>query len=137
MAMARQLAHNIEEKQRTTDIHIFEDVDFSGMMVPKKILNGLHLSGFKKPSPIQLKAIPLGRIGFGKFENPSLALSRPYVGLAFDDFLRILPGQRSSASFHMLVYIAHCYGQGILLITHLVLDWGLWSCFVLSCVQIW
>jgi hypothetical protein len=36
------------------------------MLLSDVTLKGLHKSGFRKPSPIQLKAIPLGRCGFGK-----------------------------------------------------------------------
>ncbi|KYM93324.1 putative ATP-dependent RNA helicase DDX20 [Atta colombica] len=34
------------------------------MKLPRDILDGLMSAGFQKPSPIQLKAIPLGRYGF-------------------------------------------------------------------------
>ncbi|KAJ9599213.1 hypothetical protein L9F63_010297, partial [Diploptera punctata] len=62
--MARQTAHNLEDKPRTQDVFVNEDVDFTGMLLSESILEGLHKSGFIKPSPIQLKAIPLGRCGF-------------------------------------------------------------------------
>lgn len=61
------VAHNYEEKQRTEDVQVQENVDFSAMLLSNKILTGLRNCGFKKPSPIQLKAIPMGRCGFGKF----------------------------------------------------------------------
>jgi hypothetical protein len=53
-------------KPRTVDVVIHEDVEFSGMLLSELTLRGLYKSGFRKPSPIQLKAIPLGRCGFGK-----------------------------------------------------------------------
>ncbi|CAG2058380.1 unnamed protein product, partial [Timema podura] len=60
---SRKTAHSLASKPRTKDIFINEDIDFSGMMLSGHVLKGLHKSGFKKPSPIQLKAIPLGRCG--------------------------------------------------------------------------
>lgn len=63
------MAHNIDDKERTDDIQITENVDFEAMLLSEKILLGLQKNGFKKPSPIQLKAIPLGRCGFGKYIN--------------------------------------------------------------------
>ncbi|XP_076245512.1 uncharacterized protein LOC143186030 [Calliopsis andreniformis] len=57
-------AHDIYKKPRTKDIKIQEDVTFFQMGFSQKILDGLSICGFQKPSPIQLKAIPLGRCGF-------------------------------------------------------------------------
>ncbi|XP_046426261.1 uncharacterized protein LOC124182713 [Neodiprion fabricii] len=62
--MSRQTAHEIGSKPRTTDIEIQEDVTFFQMAVSQRVLDGLTNAGFQKPSPIQLKAIPLGRCGF-------------------------------------------------------------------------
>ncbi|XP_044735703.1 probable ATP-dependent RNA helicase ddx20 [Chrysoperla carnea] len=62
--MFKSLAHNIDDKQRTNDVYISENVDFAGMLLSPDILNGLNAAGFKKPSPIQLKAIPLAMCGF-------------------------------------------------------------------------
>jgi ATP-dependent RNA helicase DDX20 len=64
--MAHQTAHILEDKPRTQDVFISEDIDFTGMLLSELTLKGLHKSGFRKPSPIQLKAVPLGRCGFGK-----------------------------------------------------------------------
>jgi ATP-dependent RNA helicase DDX20 len=64
--MAHQIAHVLEDKPRTQDVFINEDIDFTGMLLSELTLKGLHKSGFRKPSPIQLKALPLGRCGFGK-----------------------------------------------------------------------
>ncbi|XP_014665154.1 PREDICTED: uncharacterized protein LOC106807357 [Priapulus caudatus] len=57
------IAHNIGKKVRTNDIHITEHVDFAGLLLSGSVQNGLRTAGFKRPSPIQLKAIPLGRCG--------------------------------------------------------------------------
>ncbi|XP_046397441.1 probable ATP-dependent RNA helicase DDX20 [Ischnura elegans] len=61
--MASKLGHDTK-KERTEDVLILEDIDFAGMLLPENILLGLSANGFKRPSPIQLKAIPLGRCGF-------------------------------------------------------------------------
>ncbi|XP_076622916.1 uncharacterized protein LOC143342678 [Colletes latitarsis] len=61
--MSHIKAHDIYKKPRTEDIKIQEDVTFFQMGVSQKILDGLAFCGFQKPSPIQLKAIPLGRCG--------------------------------------------------------------------------
>ncbi|XP_046993075.1 probable ATP-dependent RNA helicase DDX27 [Schistocerca americana] len=62
--MVKQVAHDVEAKERTKDIYISEDVSFNGLLLSQKVLDGLRKCGFKRPSPIQLKAVPLGRCGF-------------------------------------------------------------------------
>ncbi|XP_033221501.1 ATP-dependent RNA helicase dbp-4-like isoform X2 [Belonocnema kinseyi] len=57
-------AHNIDDNLRTSDIKISQDVTFFQMGLSQEILDGLLCCGFQRPSPIQLKAIPLGRCGF-------------------------------------------------------------------------
>ncbi|XP_070559652.1 uncharacterized protein [Ptychodera flava] len=56
-------AHNIHERQRTTDVLVRENVDFAGLLLTDVVQRGLANAGFERPSPIQLKAIPLGRCG--------------------------------------------------------------------------
>ena len=62
------VAHKFAEKARTNDVLISETIDFSGLLLSAPVLHGLKNSGFERPSPIQLKAIPLGRCGLGKEE---------------------------------------------------------------------
>jgi ATP-dependent RNA helicase DDX20 len=57
----------IKTKLRTKDIELDESVEFSDMNLSKEIQLGLKQTGFIKPSPIQLKAIPLGKLGLGNF----------------------------------------------------------------------
>lgn len=64
--MPTTIAHDYDDRTRTTDVKTGEEISFRELMIPDKILNGLEMCGFRKPSPIQLKAIPLGRCGFGK-----------------------------------------------------------------------
>lgn len=57
------VAHHLEEKERTRDIEIDENLTFSDLLLSEAVLCGLHAAGFRRPSPIQLAAIPLGRCG--------------------------------------------------------------------------
>jgi len=63
---ANLTAHRWDITPRTDDVHHVEKVSFAALHVRDEILRGLQRSGFERPSPIQLKAIPLGRCGFGK-----------------------------------------------------------------------
>lgn len=57
-----------EEKiNRTKDVEIEDNISFAEMMLSDPVLIGLTKNNFKHPSPIQLKAIPLGRCGMGKY----------------------------------------------------------------------
>jgi len=58
-------AHAWDITPRTDDVHITEDVTFAGLLLSEPVLQGLKHSGFDRPSPIQIRAIPLGRCGFG------------------------------------------------------------------------
>ncbi|VVD03162.1 unnamed protein product [Leptidea sinapis] len=55
------LAHNLEH--RTQDVQISQEITFDNMMLSTEVLQGLALSGFHKPSPIQLLGIPIGKLG--------------------------------------------------------------------------
>ncbi|ESO82336.1 hypothetical protein LOTGIDRAFT_223393 [Lottia gigantea] len=57
------VAHKINSKKRTQDVLMSENVDFAGLLLSEPVQRGLLAAGFEKPSPIQLKAIPLGRCG--------------------------------------------------------------------------
>ncbi|KAL1269806.1 hypothetical protein QQF64_032095 [Cirrhinus molitorella] len=56
-------AHELQSRTRTDDVLINGGVEFSSLLLSKPVLEGLSASGFQRPSPIQLKAIPLGRCG--------------------------------------------------------------------------
>lgn len=68
--MSQNVAHDFKTKSRTGDVLITENVDFAGLLLSDRVLGGLSRSGFKKPSPIQLKAIPIGRCGLGTYILP-------------------------------------------------------------------
>jgi ATP-dependent RNA helicase DDX20 len=49
--------------KRSGDVRIEEDVEFDALINNKDLLKGIKASGYDRPSTIQLKAIPLGRLG--------------------------------------------------------------------------
>nr|XP_055023856.1 probable ATP-dependent RNA helicase DDX20 [Misgurnus anguillicaudatus] len=63
MATSMRAAHELQTRTRTDDVQSNGGVEFSSLLLSKPVLEGLAASGFQKPSPIQLKAIPLGRCG--------------------------------------------------------------------------
>ncbi|XP_058792979.1 probable ATP-dependent RNA helicase DDX20 [Phymastichus coffea] len=62
--MSLSIAHDLSAKERTSDIEVEQNETFSQMGLSQTILDGLSSCGFLIPSPIQLKSIPLGRLGF-------------------------------------------------------------------------
>jgi ATP-dependent RNA helicase DDX20 len=52
-----------ETKQRTADIHVAEEFTFNKFMLSSKLLKTLAKLNFVKPSPIQLKVMPLAKCG--------------------------------------------------------------------------
>nr|CAH7754401.1 unnamed protein product [Callosobruchus chinensis] len=62
--MSGNLAHSLDEGARTRDVLTNEEITFDSLLLPNHIFEGLKQNGFRKPSPIQLKAIPVGRCGF-------------------------------------------------------------------------
>lgn len=54
------------EVQKTEDVEIGANITFNDMMLSESVLAGLNKCNFQKPSPIQLRAIPIGRCGLGK-----------------------------------------------------------------------
>ncbi|KAG8193988.1 hypothetical protein JTE90_013682, partial [Oedothorax gibbosus] len=61
--MPKKTAHVFEDKWRSDDVKQQEAADFSSLLLSERVLLGLKKAGFKKPSPIQLEAIPVGRVG--------------------------------------------------------------------------
>ncbi|XP_003933509.1 putative ATP-dependent RNA helicase DDX20 isoform X1 [Saimiri boliviensis] len=50
-------------RTRTGDVLLAEPADFESLLLSRPVLDGLRAAGFERPSPVQLKAIPLGRCG--------------------------------------------------------------------------
>ncbi|XP_071960533.1 probable ATP-dependent RNA helicase DDX20 [Antedon mediterranea] len=65
MNTGMKTAHDITIRPRTDDVLNEENsnVDFASLLLSRPVLEGLQRTGFHRPSPIQLKAIPLGRCG--------------------------------------------------------------------------
>lgn len=61
-----RIAHDLSDfsKTRSKDVALEEDVTFGDLFLSPNTLLGLERCGFRRPSPIQLKTIPLGRCGF-------------------------------------------------------------------------
>uniref|UniRef100_A0AAY4B9H9 RNA helicase n=1 Tax=Denticeps clupeoides TaxID=299321 RepID=A0AAY4B9H9_9TELE len=62
-APVRKAAHEIDGRKRTDDVLLSDGVEFGSLLLSQPVLEGLSSAGFQRPSPIQLKAIPLGRCG--------------------------------------------------------------------------
>uniref|UniRef100_A0A8C0QXK9 Probable ATP-dependent RNA helicase DDX20 n=1 Tax=Canis lupus dingo TaxID=286419 RepID=A0A8C0QXK9_CANLU len=57
-------AHDVGgPRARTGDVLLAEPADFESLLLSRPVLDGLRAAGFERPSPVQLKAIPLGRCG--------------------------------------------------------------------------
>ncbi|XP_021494458.1 probable ATP-dependent RNA helicase DDX20 [Meriones unguiculatus] len=57
-------AHDLAgPRTRTGDVVLAEPADFESLLLSRPVLEGLRAAGFERPSPVQLKAIPLGRCG--------------------------------------------------------------------------
>lgn len=67
--MSKLLGHSTTDTDRTEDVIIKQNTTFESLLLLEKVLKGLKKTGYVKPSPIQLKAIPVGRCGFGKFTS--------------------------------------------------------------------
>lgn len=64
-------AHDINgPRTRTGDVLLAEPGDFESLLLSRPVLEGLRAVGFERPSPVQLKAIPLGRCGLGEGWGP-------------------------------------------------------------------
>ncbi|XP_038604703.1 probable ATP-dependent RNA helicase DDX20 [Tachyglossus aculeatus] len=60
----RRAAHDVRSSRtRTGDALGPEPASFGALLLSGPVLEGLRAAGFERPSPVQLKAIPLGRCG--------------------------------------------------------------------------
>lgn len=63
-----QLAHDVgSDEVRTGDVTVDDDDygDFTTMMLPQPLLEGLASAGYRKPSPVQFYAMPPASMGAG------------------------------------------------------------------------
>lgn len=69
-------SHSLDE-DRTRDVHLDRDYTFEHMLLPEPILRGLSEAGYRHPSLIQKKGIPIGRCGYGM--SPISPLLSPLI----------------------------------------------------------
>uniref|UniRef100_A0A8D3DNW4 RNA helicase n=1 Tax=Scophthalmus maximus TaxID=52904 RepID=A0A8D3DNW4_SCOMX len=120
----RSAAHDIETRKRTDDVLLSEGIDFGALLLSPAVLDGLSASGFQKPSPIQLKAIPLGRCGldlivqaksgtgktcvFATIALDSLVLENPATQV-----LVLAPTREIAVQIHSVVMAIGCAMEGL------------------------
>ncbi|XP_041952879.1 probable ATP-dependent RNA helicase DDX20 [Alosa sapidissima] len=90
----KKAAHEIESRKRTDDVLLSEDIEFSSLLLSPLVLQGLSSAGFQKPSPIQLKAIPLGRCGLDLIVQAKSGTGKTcvFATIALDSLLPENPG---------------------------------------------
>ena len=92
----------IEVKQRTTDVSVADEFTFKKFMLSERLLKSLEKLNYTKPSPVQLKILPLCRCTFdmiiqaksgtGKTLGYSICLLENYNSdLKFPSVLVIVP----------------------------------------------
>lgn len=62
----QRIAHDLEDVSiiRSKDVELSEDLTFDDFKLSQETNDGLRRCGFKRPSPIQVETIPLGRCAF-------------------------------------------------------------------------
>ncbi|KAG0305551.1 DEAD (Asp-Glu-Ala-Asp) box polypeptide 20 [Dissophora globulifera] len=77
----------------TKDVQISEDLDFSSLVSNPALLEGLASAGYQRPSPIQLKTIPLGRLGLDLIAQAKSGTGKTIVFsvIAIESILSQLP----------------------------------------------
>ncbi|XP_029292402.1 putative ATP-dependent RNA helicase DDX20 [Cottoperca gobio] len=120
----RKAAHDIETRKRTDDVILSEGIDFSSLLLSQAVLDGLSSSGFQKPSPIQLKAIPLGRCGLDLIVQAKSGTGKTCVfcTIALDSLvlenpatqvLVLAPTREIAVQIHSVVMAIGCAVEGL------------------------
>uniref|UniRef100_A0A8C2XND8 RNA helicase n=1 Tax=Cyclopterus lumpus TaxID=8103 RepID=A0A8C2XND8_CYCLU len=123
-ASVRKAAHDIETRKRTDDVLLSEGLDFSSLLLSRPVLDGLSSSGFRKPSPIQLKAIPLGRCGLDLIVQAKSGTGKTCVfcTVALDSLvlenpatqvLVLAPTREIAVQIHSVVMAIGCAMEGL------------------------
>lgn len=94
-------AHDIGgPRTRTGDVVLAEPADFESLLLSRPVLEGLRAAGFERPSPVQLKAIPLGRCGLGEDQDqPEAGWRRGPRELLVRAIAGLRPGCRRAIEF--------------------------------------
>ncbi|KAG0317196.1 DEAD (Asp-Glu-Ala-Asp) box polypeptide 20 [Dissophora globulifera] len=84
----------------TKDVQISEDLDFSSLVSNPALLEGLASAGYQRPSPIQLKTIPLGRLGLDLIAQAKSGTGKTIVFsvIAIESILSQLPATAAKDS---------------------------------------
>ncbi|KAG0213351.1 DEAD (Asp-Glu-Ala-Asp) box polypeptide 20 [Mortierella sp. GBA30] len=86
------------DRFHSSDVQINEDLDFSSLVSNPALLNGLTESGYQRPSPIQLKTIPLGRLGLDLIAQAKSGTGKTIVFsvIAIEAVLSTIASQRKN-----------------------------------------
>ncbi|XP_061668014.1 probable ATP-dependent RNA helicase DDX20 [Syngnathoides biaculeatus] len=123
-ASGRKAAHDIETRNRTDDVILTEGIDFRSLLISEVVLDGLSAAGFQKPSPIQLKAIPLGRCGLDLIVQAKSGTGKTCVfcTIALDSLvlensatqvLVLAPTREIAVQIHSVVMAIGCAMEGL------------------------
>ncbi|XP_061526133.1 probable ATP-dependent RNA helicase DDX20 [Phycodurus eques] len=123
-ASIRKAAHDIERRNRTDDVILTEGIDFRSLLLSEVVLDGLSAAGFQKPSPIQLKAIPLGRCGLDLIVQAKSGTGKTCVfcTIALDSLilensatqvLVLAPTREIAVQIHSVVMAIGCAMEGL------------------------
>ncbi|KAM4738008.1 putative ATP-dependent RNA helicase DDX20 [Anableps anableps] len=123
-ASMRRAAHDIETRKRTEDVLLAEGIDFGSLLLSQAVLDGLSSAGFQKPSPIQLKAIPLGRCGLDLIVQAKSGTGKTcvFVTIALDSLilenpstqvLVLAPTREIAVQIHSVVMAIGCAMEGL------------------------
>ncbi|XP_060930907.1 probable ATP-dependent RNA helicase DDX20 [Limanda limanda] len=120
----KKAAHDIETRKRTDDVLLSEGIDFGSLLLSPAVLEGLSAAGFRKPSPIQLKAIPLGRCGLDLIVQAKSGTGKTCVfcTIALDTLvpenpatqvLVLAPTREIAVQIHSVVMAVGCAMEGL------------------------
>ncbi|XP_068191437.1 probable ATP-dependent RNA helicase DDX20 [Antennarius striatus] len=123
-ASVKKAAHDITTRSRTDDVLLSDGIEFSSLLLSQAVLDGLSAAGFHKPSPIQLKAIPLGRCGLDLIVQAKSGTGKTCVfcTVALDSLvlenpatqvLVLAPTREIAVQIHSVVMAIGCAMEGL------------------------
>ncbi|CAL9703124.1 unnamed protein product [Knipowitschia caucasica] len=123
-ASVRRAAHDIETRTRSEDVVLGVNISFSSLLLSAPVLQGLSSAGFQRPSPIQLKAIPLGRCGLDLIVQAKSGTGKTCVfcTIALDSLilenpatqvLVLAPTREIAVQIHSVVMAIGCAMEGL------------------------
>ncbi|KAG0277804.1 DEAD (Asp-Glu-Ala-Asp) box polypeptide 20 [Linnemannia exigua] len=88
------------DRFHSSDVHINENLDFSSLVSNPVLLKGLTEAGYQRPSPIQLKTIPMGRLGLDMIAQAKSGTGKTVVFsvIAIESVLSQLPKDLTNGS---------------------------------------